>query len=139
MQLDLHRTRGGLRNAGRRRARFPKTFACEFYTGVVYAHVKNYPEAIRHFKEAEVIGLATDPALLDQRFYFQFGEACERDQHLQTGRGISAKVHRSLAPDFGEALNYLGYMLADRGEQLPRARALDRKGGQARTQKRRLS
>jgi tetratricopeptide (TPR) repeat protein len=123
VQLDLRQEQQAFATLEQARVLFSKTFACEFYTGLVFAHTKNYPEAIRHFKEAEVIGLATDPSRLDQRFYFQFGAACERGkQYKQAGEYLQKCV--ALAPDFAEALNYLGYMLADRGEQLPRARAL---------------
>jgi tetratricopeptide (TPR) repeat protein len=122
-QLDLHRTDDAFRVLARARAQFPKSFTGEFYTGVVYAHVKSYSEAIHHFKEAEIIGLATAPALLDQRFYFQFGAACERDKQYKPAEEYLQKcIDR--APDFGEALNYLGFMLADIGQQLPRARTL---------------
>jgi tetratricopeptide (TPR) repeat protein len=123
VQLDLHRSREAFDTLDQARNRFPKTFACEFYTGVIQAHVKNFSEAIRHFKEAEVIGLATDPARLDQRFYFQFGAACERDHAYKPAEEYLQKCI-GLAPDFAEALNYLGYMLADLGQQLPRARTL---------------
>jgi len=123
VQLDLHRTAEAFDTLQQARARFAKTFTCEFYTGVAYAHVTNYDEAIRHFKEAEVIGLATDPSRLDQRFYFQFGAACERNHAVKEAEEYLQKCI-ALSPDFAEALNYLGYMLADRGEQLPRARAL---------------
>ena len=122
-QLDQHRSREAFDTLEQARARFPKTFACEFYTGVVQAHVKNYPEAIHHFKEAEVIGLATNPSRLDQRFYFQFGAACEQGHAYKQAEQYLQKCV-DLAPDFAEALNYLGYMLADRGDQLPRARRL---------------
>jgi tetratricopeptide (TPR) repeat protein len=123
VQLDLHHSREAFDTLEQARNRFPKTFACEFYTGVIQAHVKNYTEAIRHFKEAEVIGLATDPARLDQRFYFQFGAACERDHSYKQAEEYLQKCI-DLAPDFAEALNYLGYMFADIGQQLPRARTL---------------
>jgi tetratricopeptide (TPR) repeat protein len=123
VQLDLHRTPEAFDTLEQARSHFPNTFACEFYTGVVYAHVTNFSEAIRHFKEAEVIGLATDPSRLDQRFYFQFGAACERGHAYAQAEEYLQKCV-GLAPDFAEALNYLGYMLADRGQQLPRARGL---------------
>jgi tetratricopeptide (TPR) repeat protein len=123
VQLDLHRGQEALLTLEQARARFPRSFAFEFYSGVVHAHVKNYSDAIRHFKEAEVIGLATDPSRLDQRFYFQFGAACERDHSYKQAQEYLQKSV-DLAPDFAEALNYLGYMLADRDEQLPRARVL---------------
>jgi tetratricopeptide (TPR) repeat protein len=122
-ELDVHRSDDAFKVLDRAHAQFPKSFSGEFYTGVVYAHMKNYPDAIHHFKEAEIIGLATAPALLDQRFYFQFGAACERDKQFKAADEYLQKcIDR--APDFGEALNYLGFMLADNGEQLPRARAL---------------
>jgi tetratricopeptide (TPR) repeat protein len=121
--LDLHRSKEAFDTLEQARNRFSKTFSCEFYTGVVYAHVTNYSEAIQHFKEAEVIGLATDPTRLDQRFYFQLGAACERDHDYVKAEEYLQKAV-VLAPDFAEALNYLGYMLADRGQQLPRARGL---------------
>ncbi len=123
VQLDLHRSREAFDTLEQARRRFPKTFACEFYTGMVYAHVKDYAQAIRHFKEAEVIGLATDPSRLDERFYFQFGAACERDHAYKQAEEYLQKCVL-LAPEFAEALNYLGYMLADLGQQLPRARVL---------------
>ncbi|HEX4122691.1 MAG TPA: tetratricopeptide repeat protein [Verrucomicrobiae bacterium] len=122
-QLDLHRTDEAFRTLDQARAQFSKTFACEFYTGVVFSHVKNYSEAIRHFKEAEVIGLATAPSLLDQRFYFQFGAACERDKQYKSAEEYLQKCIDD-QPDFAEALNYLGFMFADLGQQLPRARTL---------------
>jgi len=123
VQLDMHHEREAFETLEQARNLFAKTFSCEFYTGVIYSHDKNFTEAIRHFKEAEVIGLATHSSQLDQRFYFQFGAACERDHSFKQAEEYLQKCI-TLAPDFAEALNYLGYMLADRGEQLPRARAL---------------
>jgi len=123
VELDLHHTKEAFDILGQARDLFHGSFAYEFYAGIVSSHVKDYSEAIRHFKEAEVIGLATDPSRLDQRFYFQFGAACEQArQYKQAEEYLQKCIDR--APDFGEALNYLGYMLADRGEQLPRARVL---------------
>jgi tetratricopeptide (TPR) repeat protein len=129
VQIELHHTEDAFKTLEVARARFPNTFLCEFYTGIAWLHVKNYAEAIRHFNTAEVIGLATDPSSLDYRFYFQYGEACERNQEYKRADEYLQKCI-NLSPDFGEALNYLGYMLADRGEQLPRARALIEKAVQ---------
>jgi tetratricopeptide (TPR) repeat protein len=123
VQIDLHHNDEAFKTLDLARTRFPKTFANEFYTGIAYAHIKNYTEAMRHFEAAELIGEATDAKLLDYRFYFQFGAACERDQkYKQADEYLQKSV--TLNPDFGEGLNYLGYMLADLGQQLPRARAL---------------
>ncbi len=123
VQIALHRTEEAFRTLDAARARFPKSFLGEFYSGVASSDAKNYAEAIRHFTTAEIIALASDPGLLDYRFYFQFGAACERNQEYKRAEEYLQKCI-NLRPDFGEGLNYLGYMLADRGEQLPRARAL---------------
>jgi len=123
VQLDLHQTKEAFDTLEQARSLFRGSFAYEFYAGVAAAHIKEFAEATRHFKEAEVIGLATDPSRLDQRFYFQFGAACEQArQYKEAEEYLQKCIDR--APNFAEALNYLGYMLADRGEQLPRARAL---------------
>jgi tetratricopeptide (TPR) repeat protein len=122
-QLDLHQSTEAFDTLDGARQRFGQTFSCEFYSGVACARVKTFGEAIRHFKEAEVIGQATDPSKLDYRFYFQFGAACEREQQFEPAKEYLQKCI-DLSPNFGEALNYLGYLLADRGEQLPRARGL---------------
>jgi tetratricopeptide (TPR) repeat protein len=129
VQIAMHHTEQAFKTLDEAKARFPKTYRCEFYTGIAYLHVKNYAEAIRHFDTAEVIALATDPSALDFRFYFHFGEACERCQQYKRADEYLQKCI-NLSPDFGEALNYLGYMLADRGEQLPRARTLIEKAVQ---------
>jgi tetratricopeptide (TPR) repeat protein len=122
-EWDLHRGDEALKILERAHAQFPKSFTSEFNTAAVYSHFKSYSEAIHHFKEAEIIGLATAPGLLDQRFYFQFGAACERDKQYKAAEEYLQKcIDR--APDFAEALNYLGFMLADLGQQLPRARVL---------------
>ncbi len=119
-QLALNKSTEAFETLHLAMQRFGNAFSCEFYTAVAYVRVKNYAEAIRHFKEAEVIG---QPAKLDYWFYFQFGAACERGQQFASAEQYLQKCI-DLSPGFSEALNYLGYMLADRGEQLPRARAL---------------
>ncbi len=123
VQMDLHRTSDALRTLDLARGRFPNTFDGEFVTGLVYSHNKNYPEAVRHFMAAEVIGMTSDRKRLDQRFYFPFGAACERNGQFDQATEYLEKCVK-MAPDFAEALNYLGYMWADRGSHLDRARDL---------------
>jgi tetratricopeptide (TPR) repeat protein len=129
VQVAMHRTDDAFRTLATGRARFPKAFVTEYYTAIVYLDTKNFPEAIRHFAAAEIIARAGDRSVLDYRFYFQFGEACERNQQFkQADQYLQKSI--DLSPSFGEALNYLGYMLADRGDQLPRARTLIEKAVQ---------
>ncbi len=105
------------------RRRFAKSFQLEFYTGLAHAQAKQYDDAVKHFTEAEIIARATEPGRLGPLLYFQLGAACER-------RGDYAEAEKhfrrclELSPDFAEALNYLGYMWAERGANLEEARAL---------------
>lgn len=123
VQLELHRDTEAFETLDKAQRHFAKTFGFEFYSGVAYARLKKFDQAIPHFKEAEVIAEASDRSKLDQRFYFQFGAACERAKDFKNAETYLQKSV-TLAPDFAEGLNYLGYMLADRGEQLGRAREL---------------
>jgi tetratricopeptide (TPR) repeat protein len=104
------------------RRRFAKTFQLEFLTGLAHAQVKQYDDAIKHYTEAEIIARATEPGRLPI-LYFQLGAACERrGDHAEAVRHFRRCLE--LAPDFAEALNYLGYMWAERGENLDEARTL---------------
>src|SRR6185295_3678087 len=66
---------------------------------------------------------AKDPDRLDHRFYFQAGAAAER-----IGNRAQAEVYFekciALSTNFSPALNYLGYMWAEKGEKLDKAREL---------------
>jgi tetratricopeptide (TPR) repeat protein len=105
------------------RLRFPQSFASEYLAGVAFSQGKDYAAAIQHFTAAEVVAQATDPKLLSDYFYFQFGAACERKGDYAQAETYFDKCLR-LSPDFAEAQNYLGYMLAEHGEKLSHARDL---------------
>ena len=116
-QINLKQSRKALETLGRAREKFPRAFAAEFFTGIAYASLKEYSNAISHFVAAEVIGRATDTNRLTHFFYFQLGAAYERNQQFEEAEINLTKAVR-LAPDFAEGLNYLGYMWADRGTNL---------------------
>jgi tetratricopeptide (TPR) repeat protein len=90
---------------------------------MAYSRRKDFTNAIACFNSAEIIALANSPKRLNESFYFQFGSACERK-----GDYAQAEKHfqkcLELAPNFAEAQNYLGYMWAEHGENLDRARDL---------------
>ena len=91
---------------------------------------KAYREALKHFTAAEVIAQATDPKQLDERFYFQLGATCERKGDYAQAEKHFEKCLK-LAPDFAEAMNYLGYMWAEHGLKLDQARELIEKAVKA--------
>jgi len=107
----------------RARGRFPRAFLLEFYSGLAHARAKRYAEAVRHYTEAEALAATGERSRLNHVFYFQYGVACERKGDFAEAEQHMRKAIE-LAPTFAEALNYLGYMWADRGEKLDEARAL---------------
>jgi tetratricopeptide (TPR) repeat protein len=84
---------------------------------------KDYTNAVQHLTAAEIIAQATDPRRLNYLFYFQFGSACERLGDLAQAEKYFEKCLQ-LSPNFDEAQNYLGYMWAEHGQNLDRARDL---------------
>ncbi len=121
--LSHSRPQEALAVLDRARGKFRSSFQVEFYSAAALIELKRYEEAIRHFTAAEVIAGATVPEQLTALFFFQSGIAYERakrfdDAAVQFERAVELK------PDFAEALNYLGYMWAERGTNLERAREL---------------
>jgi tetratricopeptide (TPR) repeat protein len=105
------------------RKKFPENFVIEYLYGEAQVRQKNYAEAIKHFGAAELIAQAKDTNRLTHAFYFEVGAAHERNGDRAQAEAYFEKCLK-LNPDFAEALNYLGYMWAERGEKLDRAREL---------------
>jgi tetratricopeptide (TPR) repeat protein len=122
-QIDLNKISDALTTLDKARQKFPQTFALEFYTALAFSRQKAYTEALRHFVSAEIIAKATDPKLLDEHFYFQLGATCERKGDLTQAEEYFQKSLK-LAPNFAEAMNYLGYMWAEHDLKLDQAREL---------------
>lgn len=112
------------------REKFKPSFIGEFYTGLAYGRMKDYTNSLRHLTSAEVIARATATNRLNHSFYFQLGAASERLQRFTESEGYFRKA-LELQPDFAEALNYLGYMWAERGENLAEARQMIEKAVKA--------
>lgn len=119
---DLDHSPEALRLLGEARSRFADSFTAEFYAGLVNMRIKDYDQAVQRFSRAEGMARTNNPAALDHEFYFQIGAACERDHQYPRAAEYLQKCI-DLEPDNAEALNYLGFMWADLGEQLPKARA----------------
>jgi len=122
-QMDLNKGSEALATLDKARQKFPQSFAMEFYTALAYSRQKSYAEALMHFVAAEVIAKATDSSLLNEGFYFQFGATCERKGDLDQAEKYFEKS-LELVPKFAEAQNYLGYMWAEHGLKLEKAREL---------------
>jgi tetratricopeptide (TPR) repeat protein len=123
LQLDADDAQGTLSTLDRARARFSRNFWGEYLAAIAFTRLKEPTNALTHFTAAEVIAGATDTNRLTYQFYFQMGAARER---IGDFKGAEASFLRclELSPDFASALNYLGYMWADRNENLDRAKEM---------------
>ena len=129
-QIDLDKPSEALATLDKARQKFPQSFALEFYTGLAYSRQKAYAEALRHLVAAEVIAKATDPGQLNEGFYFQLGATCERKGDMAQAEKYFEKCLK-LAPDFAEALNYLGTCGPSMARTLTEARELIEKAVKA--------
>ena len=129
-QLSLNKNEDALSTLETARKKFGENFISEFWTGMAYSHQKDYKTALRYFTSAEIIARNSDPKRLTREFYFQAGAAAER-----TGDFSLAEKHfekcLELSPDFTEAQNYLGYMWAEHGQKLEKAKELIEKAVKA--------
>jgi tetratricopeptide (TPR) repeat protein len=122
-QLNAGQNADALATLEKIRQKFPQSFLLESFSGIAYSRQKDYTNAVSHFTAAEIYAQVKDPKRLTDMFYFQFGSACERKgDYAQAEKNF--KKCLELSPDFAEAQNYLGFMWADRGEQLEQARDL---------------
>jgi tetratricopeptide (TPR) repeat protein len=126
VRLSANEPKEALATLERARARFKQSFIGEFYAGLVYSRLKNFSLAIKHFNSAEVVAQATEPKRLNQAFYFQLGSVYERNKDYAQAERYFQKA-LDLSPNFAEALNYLGYMWAERGVNLEKARTMIQK------------
>lgn len=123
LKINLKKPEESLAWMEKARARFKVSFPLEFYTGVAYGAMEKYQEALKYFTSAEAIAKAKEPARLTHTFYFQVGSTYERAGNLEEAEKYFRQCLQ-MAPEDAEALNYLGYMWADRGVKLDEARTM---------------
>jgi tetratricopeptide (TPR) repeat protein len=122
-QINYDQPKEALETLERARARFSTNFLNEFFMALAYVKTKDYTNAISHFAGAEACARAAGTNELSGYFYFEAGAACERNGEIDRATGYFEKSLK-LSPDLPEALNYYGYMLADRGVKLDKARVM---------------
>ncbi len=102
------------------RTKIKPGFRLEFLTALAYGRLKQYDQAYESFRAAEAIAKETDPKLIDHRFLFQVG-AVLSEAHKEELAIEYLEKSLALQPDFGPALNHLGYLWADKGSNLDQA------------------
>lgn len=123
VHLNRDRPADALKAIERARTKLKLSFGIELYTALAYSRAKDYAASIKHFTAAELLAKRDDPERLTALFYFQVGTAYERHKDFKQAEAYF-RQSLQIAPDFTEALNYLGYMWAERGENLSEARAM---------------
>ncbi|MDB6067109.1 MAG: Tetratricopeptide 2 repeat protein [Pedosphaera sp.] len=125
-QINLDKPKDALATLAKVRAQFAAGFLVEFLSGLAYSREKDFTNAISHFTSAEIHARASEPNRLNGFFYFELGSAYERQGSFDEAERYFEKS-LELSPDFAGAMNYLGYMLADRGMKLEKAHELIQK------------
>ena len=121
--LSLERPEEASTALDRARREIAPSFRLEYLSGVARSQLKRYDQAFEAYQAAERIGSTNRPPLTDHRFYFQVGAMLERKGDEARSIEYLEKA-LELKPDFDEALNHLGYLWADKGTNLARARAM---------------
>ncbi len=123
VQVNLDRPKEALATLEKARAKFSSTFMGEFLAALAYNREKDFTNALGHFTSAEVIARATEPERLNKYFYFEEGATYERKGDFDQAEQCFEKSLQ-LEPNFPEALNYFGFMLAEHGLKLEKAREM---------------
>lgn len=107
--------------------RFPLAYQIPYFTGLVHSEKKEYAPAVESFATAQSLAeQSPQEAKPDSAFYFYFGAACERTGDLDRAATLFRKSIE-LYPNNHDALNYLGYMWAEKGIHLDEAMKLIQK------------
>lgn len=128
-QINYDQPKEALSTLDRARDKFSTNFMSEFFTALAYVKLKDFTNAVAHFAGADACAHAAGSAQLSGYFYFEAGAACERNGEIERAEAYFEKSLK-LTPNLAEALNYYGYMLADRGEKLDKAQGMIEKAVQ---------
>jgi tetratricopeptide (TPR) repeat protein len=109
------------------KTKFPTRYQIPYLTGLVYSEQKEYAKAVVAFADAESLGRdATDDEFKPtSAFYFSYGAACERSGATDKAVTLFRKS-LEVDPKNHTTANYLGYMWADKGQNLEEALSLIR-------------
>lgn len=114
----------------RAREKFTNLPELPFYEAQLLGHLKRWREALNAMNVAAELAARHQPSFLDAEFYFQHGVIAERaGEHEEAARHFLSCIE--MDGGHAAALNYLGYMWAENGDNLADAenfirRALER-------------
>jgi len=100
--------------------KFPTRFQVPYLNGLVWSEQKDFPKAVAAYAEAEQLIRGSDEDKPTSAFYFMYGSACERAGQIDKAATLFRKA-LELDPKNHNAANYLGYMWADKNQNLTEA------------------
>jgi len=122
-QLQTDKTNEIFQTLETAQKKFGENFISEFLLALANSRVGKLDDAVKRFTSAEIIARTSDSERLTPVFYHQFGAVLERKGDYTEAVKYLKKA-LELDPDFPEAANHLGYMWAERGENLQPAKEL---------------
>lgn len=126
MQQYAGQTEDAVALLQRARFHYPEEIPLAIALAESLSAAKRYPEAIETFKSTEKVSQELRPDLLDDRFYFSYGAAVERNKQFDEAANLFRKSIELAPVDSNpqrqaRALNYLGYMWLEQNRNLQEA------------------
>lgn len=107
--------------------RFPQLLELTFFKALALSQAKRHEEALRAFERILVEGVNTNPSILNGDFYFSYGVSAEQAGHFSKAAEALKKSIELDPANAARSYNYMGFMWADRNENLEEAEAMIRK------------
>ncbi|MBT6451093.1 MAG: tetratricopeptide repeat protein, partial [Verrucomicrobiales bacterium] len=105
---------------GLAKRKFKPNFLQAYFAAMISLEKRDFNQALDDLRRAETIARNADPTRLNHILYFQMGTTAERaGKFKEAEKYFRQSIGKK--PDYATALNYLGYMWADRGENLDEA------------------
>lgn len=119
LQLKQNQTRRTHRTLAAAALAHPDSLQLLLVRGLTEKAENRMAEAAASFAQVERLAHGK-AAILDAGFYFEYGAACEQAGQPQRSESALQQALQ-LNPNHHQSLNYLGYMWAERGKNLPQA------------------
>ncbi|NBR70561.1 MAG: hypothetical protein EBT75_00440 [Proteobacteria bacterium] len=119
LQLKQNQTRRTHHTLSQASLAHPDSLQLLLVRGLTEKAENRMAEAAATFAQVERLAQGK-PGILDAGFYFEYGSACEQSGQPKRSEAALQKALQ-LNPAHHPSLNYLGYMWAERGKNLPQA------------------
>ena len=107
--------------------RFPRLSIFSLLRAISLSEAGHHDSALMAFERTAISASNNLPELLDSSFFMAFGAAAERAGHFAKAAELLKRAIELDPENSADACNHLGYMWADRGENLGEAERLIRR------------